>query len=265
MLRNLLMQKQGQQSNDLAEVYAYADSIGVTPQQVDSAIGNNTALRERLIAWKYLLHSLIDTGYTPWIVGNKISYINTHVVPAQGYAMEINVKETTDRRTLVGSRASATKSCFLFGYVEDKTKLHCGYGGEQSLVNTSVQLLRLKHKIKLSPSVNNHTAELYIDDAKVADLTIGELDNAKEIYLFAWNQNDVAIGSQLSVANINYLKIWSGYLNNQEKILHFVPYCDNGTYGMLDLVTGTFYGSAVPNGLFTYVLEDSNGNQVNIN
>ncbi len=265
--RRIIMAQKGV-SNDMAEVYAYAQSVGITPQQVNAALANKPAtIREKLIAWKYLLHSLVDTGYTPWLKGDGVAYINTGIVPNNGYAMEIKFLETEDSKCLVGSRATKDDNGFILGYRSaGENYIYRAYGGSSTRFRITFNYLNSVCTLALLPYVSNNRDMVVVkaNSSSVHTLVPDTFTNPKQIYLYTWNNNDVP-DSRTSLAKVEYLKIWQGYdTGNRREVWHAAPYLNNGTYGMLDLVTGTFYGSAVSNGLFTYVLEDANGNQVNL-
>lgn len=255
MLRNLLMQKQGQQSNDLAEVYAYADSIGVTPQQVDAALADKPAIiREKLIAWKYLLHSLVDTGYTPWLQGDGVAYIETDITPKlDSYArFRIIPHSTSGTQTILGAKGDSSKNYYAIGVVASRLR---GYWYDNS-----------SRPITTLTKNNDYTVtagEVRQDGVTILTAVVEKTECSYPFYIFACNERGKLQNGTITNKSINYIEV-SGLRNSVEVTSHFVPYSNNGVYGMLDLVTGTFYGSAVPNGLFTYILEDANGNAVNI-
>ena len=246
---------------DMAEVYAYADSIGVTPQQVDAAIGNNTALRERLIAWKYLLHSLVNTGYTPWLQGDGVAYINTGIIPNSNIGYEIKYY-AAGRFTMFGARTGGSGAYGYICRIQDAKKLQIAQG--TTIIAVSNYNLTDKHTIAIQPNGNNF--EVVLDGNIIYTDAAGSNTISYQTTLFAENRTTTPYIMHTNGNKLSSVKCWSNYgAANESLERHFVPYLDNGEYGMLDLVTGTFYGSAVQNGLFTYILEDSNGNQVNIN
>lgn len=250
------MQNQGQWSNDLAEVYAYADSIGVTPQQVDAAIGNNTSLRERLIAWKYLLHSLVNTGYTPWLQGDGVAYINTGVIPKTNSTITFRIKPTSFTQLVMGARNDTSDKSSSYMIVIRNTSIRGDWFGNSASLNSSA--------ITYNDICTVSAGVVYINGVLDKSYSITKTVCNYPMYLFLGNTNSVVNTSNVFTGAINHV-ILDGTINGIDGSRHFVPYCDNGTYGMLDLVSNTFFGSAAQNGLFSYELLDSNNNVVNIN
>lgn len=256
MLRNLLMQKQGQQSNDLAEVYAYADSIGITPQQVDAALADKPAIiREKLIAWKYLLHSLLDTGYTPWLKGDGVAYIETDITPVPSSYVDIHFTIEAGGAFVCGARGTSTSQRYIF-YMASRKLRNDWASGEQNnypkqyAAGTPVQVYEV-------------AGYGVVDGVEYTFDNVSRKAYDGHILIYTLNDRG-SVRTEKYAGKISSVK-FSGLRNSVAVTSHFVPCSNNGTYGMLDLVTGTFYGSAAPNGLFSYVLEDSNGNAVNIN
>lgn len=255
MFRSLLMQKQRQQSNDLAEVYAYADSIGVTPQQVDAALADKPAIiREKLIAWKYLLHSLVNTGYTPWLITEGVAYINTNIIPTVNTIVEVKSYQTKNLSFIIGSRYNT----FGFGRT---TKNSMQMFSGTTITVSNLPNMFATHTIRFFINNVTNKGELYIDGTKYGEEDNTFVSSTQPLFLYEMNNNGSARGWCVEDTRINYAEIMDG----QSRVGYFVPYLDNGEYGMLDLVSGNFYGSAAQNGLFTYILEDSNENAVNLN
>ena len=250
MFKELLLANQASNNDDLSEVYAYANSIGVTPQQVDSAIGNNTVLRERLIAWKFLIHSLVNTGYTPWLVGDGAAYIDT----GQAFSINFQIKlrtQSTYRHRIMGCYKNYLWWQLYVNEDGEGLGLQLGNGENSNkaagIYNASI--LNSQPVVVTCEGANNRA----LINGKISKIYY-DVDTTYNNYLFARNNSGTA--DSFCHGEISY------YISSNQ---HFVPYCDNGTYGMLDLVSNTFFASEVQNGLFSYRLEDSNGNAVNIN
>jgi len=262
--RRILMSQQNADTS-LSEVYAYANSVGITPQQVNSAIGNNTDLIERLIAWKYLLHSLIDTGYTPWLKGDGVAYIvtNIRIADTSTVNLKIQVLDSFYRCAIFGSRTSATENAIYVGETIYRRLYYQNYSSDiygiisdwgnylTSRIGATYQANQIYDiQIGKTSSINGdtHTYE---------NLTFLTPTGA---YIF--NTYNAPSGHPAFNGRISSVSIADAVQGIDAK---FVPYLYNGTYGMLDIESNTFFASAVQNGRFSYELWDGNGNQVNIN
>lgn len=255
MFRSLLMQKQRQQSNDLAEVYAYADSIGVTPQQVDAALADKPAIiREKLIAWKYLIHSLINTGYTPWLKGDGVAYIETDITPVSSSYVDIHFTIETGGAFICGARGTSSQRYVI--YVANRYVRNDWASGAQNNYPT---------RFAAGTPIQVYEVAGYgaVDGVEYTFDNVSRSAYGDPLLIYTIYDKG-SVRTEKYAGKISSVK-FSGLRDSVAVTGHFVPYLDNGSYGMLDLVTGTFYGSAVPNGLFAYILEDSNGNTVNLN
>lgn len=254
--RRIIMAQKGV-SNDMTEVYAYARSVGITSQQVDAALADKpTQIRQKLIAWKYLIHSLVDTGYTPWLQGDGVAYIETDITPVPSSSLDIVFRVGASAGFLCGARARGTSTQWYVVYIESRRVRGDWASGAQK--NISSTQYPVNSKVTLYEAagiaVVNGTEYTYANVNK----------EACDYPFYIYANNDGGSAHSLIFNNrISSVKL-SGNRNSVAVTGHFVPYLDNGTYGMLDLVSGNFYGSAAANGLFTYVLEDANGNQVNL-
>lgn len=266
MFRNLLMQ-QTLAANDLTEVYAYAAQYNVTAAQVDAIIAEQPAMRDRLIAWKYLIHSLANTGCTPYLVGNGVSYINTEVLPEQGSDMEVAFICNEANKCMIGSRGATSSNGFIFGYFSSTDKSYVAYGGASSNYTFASNLRDTnKHVVKI---IGSNPATITLDSDAPLSITTGTFSTFYPIFIFTWNNKasaDTSIAT--SKTKISYVRITTSTPDANTGIkpnkYYGVPYCQNGIYGMLDLTTDTFKASAVQNGLFGYELRDSNNNTITI-
>lgn len=264
MFRNLLMQ-QTLAANDLTEVYAYAAQYNVTAAQVDAIIAEQPAMRDRLIAWKYLIHSLANTGCTPYLVGNGVSYINTEVLPEQGSDMEVVFICNEASKCMIGSRSGTKNNGFVFGYFAAENKAYIAYGGASNpyTFTNSVRNPQ-KHTILITGS---SPATITLDASETLSITTKTFSAFYPVYIYTWNNSDVADSRiATSKTKISYVRITTRTPDANTGVkpnkYYGVPYCQNGIYGMLDLTTDTFKASAVQNGLFGYELRDSNNNVV---
>lgn len=264
MFRNLLMQ-QTLAANDLTEVYDYAAQYNVTAAQVDAIIAEQPAIRDRLIAWKYLIHSLANTGCTPYLVGNGVSYINTEVLPEQGSDMEVVFICNEANKCMIGSRTDNRNDGFIFGNFPAVNKSYIAYGGASNpyTFTNSVRNAR-KHSILIA---GGSPATITLDASETLSITTKTFSAFSPVYIYTWNSGGVADSRiATSATKISYVKITTGTPDANTGInpnkYYGVPYCQNGIYGMLDLTTDTFKASAVQNGLFGYELRDSNNNVV---
>lgn len=264
MFRNLLMQ-QTLAANDLTEVYAYAAQYNVTAAQVDAIIAEQPAMSDRLIAWKYLIHSLANTGCTPYLVGNGVSYINTEVLPEQGSDMEVVFICNEANKCMVGSRTDNRNDGFIFGNFPATNKSYIAYGGASNpyTFTNSVRNSQ-KHTILI---VGGSPATITLDASETLSITTKTFSAFFPVYIYTWNSGGAADSRiATSATKISYVKITTRTPDTNTGIkpnkYYGVPYCQNGIYGMLDLTTDTFKASAVQNGLFGYELRDSNNNVV---
>lgn len=266
MFRNLLMQ-QTLAANDLTEVYAYAAQYNVTAAQVDAIIAEQPAMRDRLIAWKYLIHSLANTDCTPYLVGDGAGYINTEVLPEQGSDMEVVFICNEASKCMIGSRTDNRNDGFIFGNFPAANKSYIAYGG-RSNVCTFTNSVRnpQKHTILITGS---SPATITLDASETLSISTGTFTSFFPVYIYTWNNSDGADERiATSATKISYVKITTGTPDANTGVkpnkYYGVPYCQNGIYGMLDLTTDTFKASAVQNGLFGYELRDSNNNVITL-
>lgn len=253
--RRIIMAQKGV-SNDMTEVYAYAQSVGITSQQVDAALADKPAIiREKLIVWKYLLHSLVDTGYTPWLKGDGVAYINTGVIPKTNSTITFRIEPASSSQIIMGARVNTVDIDNSYMIVSNSNRIR----GDWYACNKNVYSSSLTRNDVCTVSAG----VIYINGVLNNSYSRTKAECNYPIYLFFGNTRSTLNTSNVFTGGINHV-ILDGTINGVDGSCHFVPYLDNGSYGMLDLVTGSFYGSAAPNGLFTYVLEDTNGNQVNL-
>lgn len=264
--RNLLMQ-QTLAANDLTEVYAYAAQYNVTAAQVDAIIAEQPAMRDRLIAWKYLIHSLANTGCTPYLLGDGTAYINTEVLPEQGSDMEVAFICNEANKCMIGGRDTAYENGFIFGYFSAVNKAYVAYGGRSSVCTfTNSVRNSQKHTILIT---GGSTATITLDASETLSITTGTFTAFFPVFIYTWNTRSGADSRiATSATKISYVRITTGTPNANTGVkpnkYYGVPYCQNGIYGMLDLTTDTFKASAVQNGLFGYELRDSNNNTITI-
>lgn len=266
MFRNLLMQ-QTLAANDLTEVYAYAAQYNVTSDQVDAIIAEQPAMRDRLIAWKYLIHSLANTGCTPYLVGNGVSYINTEILPEQGSDMEVAFICNEANKCMIGSRTDNKNDGFVFGYFPAVNKSYIAYGGASNpyTFTNSVRDAQ-KHIILIT---GGSPATITLDTSETLSITTKTFATFSPVYIYTWN-NRTSVDSRIatSATKISYVRITTGTPDANTGVksnkYYGVPYCQNGIYGMLDLTTDTFKASTVQNGLFGYELRDSNNNTITL-
>lgn len=254
-------------ANDLTEVYAYAAQYNVTSEQVDAIIAERPAMRDRLIAWKYLIHSLANTGCTPYLVGNGVSYINTEVLPEQGSDMEVVYICNENNKAMLGSRTDRSNNGFVFGFFYEEDKGYLAYGGStykytfaNSIRNTQ------KHTVLIT---GGSPATITLDSSEPSSITTKTFTSFFPVFIYTLNTRGVADNRiATSATKISYVKITTATPDANTGIksnkYYGVPYCQNGVYGMLDLTTDTFKASAVQNGLFSYELRDSNNNTITI-
>lgn len=265
MFHNLL-RMMGQSSGidaDLSEVYSYANTFGITRQQVNAKIVEKPFLRSRLIGWKYLIHSLFDTGYTPWIKGDGVAYFIVPIKPNVDSYAEIVIKgDIPNTRLLLGCRYGSSNDAI---YVKTRHLISINNNCirydwvNNDFYNSYSVPLPQKTKIKVAKGllaindvtiVNNPNVDKTTPDVNFAIFTCNNANGATTSYQYDGYFNRVVITGDIA-PNVN------GSVN-------LVPYLNNGEYGMLDLVSGNFYGSAVANGRFSYELWDENNNAVNI-
>ena len=262
------MQSQQSETGDMTEVYAYAQSVGITPQQVCDALANKSAvIREKLIAWKYLLHSLVDTGYTPWLQGDGVAYIETNIAPITTSYVDIyfTMEEGEDRLYVCGTGKRKTSKIDASYYIFINSRRVC-----DRWASTSSELNYYPIQPAAGTPVHVYEAVGYgiIDGV---EYTIASDSGKKSRYdapLYIFGVNNGASHLKEYPGKISFVK-FSGerYFYGMDHVAvtgHFVPYFDNGTYGMLDLVSGNFYGNAAANGMFSYELWDKNNNVINI-
>jgi len=264
--RNLLMQ-QTLAANDLTEVYAYAAQYNVTSDQVDAIIAEQPAMRDRLIAWKYLIHSLANTGCTPYLLGDGAGYINTEVLPEQGSDMEVAFICNEADKCMVGGRTDNKNNGFIFGFFYEENKGYLAYGG-MSYRYTFANSIRntQKHTILIT---GGYPATITLDMSEPSSISTKKSTFFFPVFIYTWNNGGVADSRiATSATKISYVRITTGTPDANTGIkpnkYYGVPYCQNGIYGMLDLTTDTFKASAVQNGLFGYELRDSNNNTITI-
>lgn len=269
--RNLLMQQQ-KTASDLAEVYDYASTYGITSAQIDTLVEQKPALRSRLIAWKYLVHSLFDTGCTPYLCGDGVAWIDTGIYSQNGIIAELDCIVTQravpifgcrelNATTVNGVKINNPNTIYTALVAAVNNYYTTYYGSVNAIKNTlsDSSFVTTRHKYKVS----NEGA--YYDGTKFStfDSSLAVFTIALPIYLYTIADYDgtnisTDYKNRFSQAKICRFKLST----SSEDLFDAVPYCDNGVYGMLDLTTDTFKASAVQNGLFGYELRDSNNNTI---
>lgn len=257
------MQSQQSETGDMTEVYAYAQSVGITPQQVCDALANKSAvIREKLIAWKYLLHSLLDTGYTPWLQGDGVAYIKTDITPIVTSYVDIlfTMVESENNEYLCGAGKQMTSKIDARYYILIYSRQVSDHWASTT---TGSNFYPIQPAAGTPVHVYEAVGYGVIDGVEytVASGSLRKMRANYNLFIFGMN-NGVSRLAEYS-GKISFVK-FSGERDSVEVTGHFVPYFDNGTYGMLDLVSGNFYGNAAANGMFSYELWDKNNNVINI-
>lgn len=196
----------------------------------------------------------MDTGYTPWLQGDGVAYIETDITPVPSSYVDILFTLEAGGTFVCGARGTVSQRYLI--YTSSRQLRNDWASGEQNYypirpaAGTPVQVYEVAGYGVIDGveyTFDNESRKAY--DGHILIYTLYDRGNVR---------------TEKYAGKISSVK-FSGLRNSVAVTGHFVPYLNNGVYGMLDLVSGNFYGSAVQNGLFTYVLEDSNGNQVNIN
>lgn len=243
------------------EAYDYALSFGKKcVKDLKKAIeesDNPAMLIKRINDWKYVIHSLVDTGYTSWLKGDGSAYIDTGVFGSGDTITEVvvrNNRTTADSSItcgVLGAMSSYTSRNYTLFYSSDSGMyIFNGY-------NTTYP--------KISPKgaycngvLKKDKGDLYYNGGLINSIDYASFTTQYAMYLFAFNRQ----GSATGLSNNIYI---SRCDINGSNI--FVPYYNGSEYCMLDINSGIIYENAnvvdgVKVGAFDWMLTDKDGNEV---
>ena len=182
-----------------------------------------------------IAYSLVEGIGTRWLLSSGESYIATTIIPTYDLCAEVKVI-FSGAKWLYGSRKTNVNH---FGCLYGGSALQFDYG-------------TTRHDHSYSPIVMGSE---YILKQEINHCYVNGVENtfarqdvtySYPLYLFALNREGTL------VANSNATKItYERFYRDGTNIALFVPYKKNGAMGMIDLLTGTFYGNANSSGSFT--------------
>lgn len=201
-----------------------------------------------------IAYSLVEGIGTRWLVGDGTAYIDTLYVHKSTTAANITYKCDTRRNW----------AC-LFGYrnVSYSANAYNFWNGWSSAVhcysrtgNEKAGTVAFEADAKYHAETSGLVAKIYKNGALSETITSTGKNNGGlgTWFLFSCNKAGSATGKQTECTTQAFISDFE-ILESGEMIKHFVPFKRNGAMGMIDLLTGTFYGNANSSGSFTESIE----------
>jgi len=240
------------------EVRDYASKLGVL-----DALNEYCCEHKDMIAyineWKYVIHSLVDTGYTSWLKGDGVAYIDTECYPTLEDEMDFTFNlPVFERSGLLGSGYAYNSSdTFMFGFWSNHCMGYIGGTNNKSLCSTSLGVINVKANIN---GANSYAQNFNGSFTNENGLTISE--TPRSYYLFKCNTANKDLQNPSKVCIKNFSLVQDG------NSINYIPYYDtkSRTFGMLDTLDTNaktrFHASANLTGEFTWSLTDASGSDV---
>ena len=184
-----------------------------------------------------IAYSLVEGIGTRWLIGNQSAYIQTDITAldaTDNFEIYFGVL-TSNTGSLFGRNLGYnTAGCFYFK--ANSNKVECSVNGSYA---ANLATLTIGNTYHATMSISKFT----LDGSTKKTWSISSLSGTQPFFLL-WGS-----GEYKSAAKVSYIK------NNGNHACNFVPFIhkDNSVeyYGMIDLLTGTFYGDATGNNGFT--------------
>lgn len=243
------------------EVLQYAASFGDT---VLNALKDYCNVHKELIPyindWKYIIHSLVDTGYTSWLKGDGRAYINTNIPVTTHANIKLLAWNNGSLRTqnLFGERTVGEQlSTLLFLFWSPSRENFSAYSMRGT--NTISHNQTLEHNSKVEFTLTDNISKIKIKEnewVKVLEQTEVLGDKDLTFYIFSHLKNKSTLKADASISYVEY-----EYGGDNHK---YIPYYNKNTerYGMLDVFNVTdepsesFYDSVYPEYSFSWILTD---------
>ena len=194
-----------------------------------------------------LVCSLVETSKTRWLVGDGKAYINTGV--GLQYPVRSRSKimlQTTGSYSIASSRNNNGNSRMYLIFFD--TSRWCLPKGGEWTVGTSV-VANKEYSVDVSIDTANYKM---IVNGVAEQVTAAPPVSSQSIYLFARNNISTIDSLAPTGTKLAYITI-----EQESKNANFIPMQrTDGTCGMLDIISGTFYPNANTQGSFTIALTD---------
>lgn len=236
------------------DAYDYALSFGKKVvkdlKKVIDASENPALLIKRINDWKYLIHSLVDTGYTSWLKGDGSAYVKIAKTYSTTSRMEIMYSsDTTLKNRYICGWYGGSGTPMLFLCINNATpsKYQVGFG--KAFSNTTKVLDDKIHSCVIDKGV------VYFDNIEYYKFTEYTEGNASTFYVFA-GARTTTNGTKCNITKVIV-----------ENTLCVVPYYNGTEYCMLDINSGEIHENAnvvdgAKVGAFEWMLTDASGNEV---
>lgn len=226
------------------EVKRYASSLNVTKELKNVIKSGNENLVTIVNGWKESIHSLVDTGKTPWIKNNGEAYFDTGYIPnnTSGAKIKFMSLDTTTDAIYYGSRAASGN--FRYWLNLSKGKIVEFSVGASEGGNRTVDFGE-PHTIEMNFCNDNKRK---FDGEEYGAIT-PNLSLYKHVGIFVgYEQDDSLIG--IPKGSISRVQISEG-----NTIIHdYIPYYKESKYCMVDIVSGLVKSDASGKDKFTYEL-----------
>lgn len=230
------------------EVKKYASSLGVYEDLKNLVNSSTQVIVNMLNGWKESIHSLVNTGKTPWINNNGTAYFDTQYIPSNNSGAKIVFmsKGKTSDAIYYGSRA-------LSGNYRYWLNLSSGTIAEFSVGNSESIETGIKHTVQFNES---HVIQMnflndnkrYFDGKYYADIT-PNLSKYKHAGIFCgYDADDSVIG--IPNGSLSRVQLTEGH----KIVRDYIPYYKDGKYCMVDIIDGSVYHDATNSNGFTYTL-----------
>ena len=192
-----------------------------------------------------LVCSLVETSKTRWLVGDGKAYVDTGVIPIDATLYEVvGSINPTSNSSLLGLHIGKSTYNYIAGYLTN-AQFKCfvvNWGNGTHSRGAGVKDANLhRHKF------DRITGEYNVDDNSVI-LTVGATASTDTLKLFANSPYN-----QRCSGNVVECKMSNGTTPIREM---YPMQRTDGTCGMLDIISGTFYPNANTEGAFTIALTD---------
>lgn len=206
--------------------------------------------------------------YTPveYIETDGVAYINTNITGAPNKSAEIKILPVIGDATYLGSRGSSTDGeakkfvMFRFDHFSSDDSYRVGFGYYYSAANTGCPSVT-NSVLNGTPfvakgSFKSGAQSVSVKEQGGSDFTsmstsyTRTISSTLKMFLLALNDNGAVSQTANDGTRLYYCKIYSD-ANYSTIVFDGIPCYYNGTYGLWDLVTDSFFGNAAGSGAFT--------------
>ena len=191
-----------------------------------------------------IAYSLVEGIGTRWLVGDGTAYINSGWIPKESN-FEIKTRYKYKR---LGTNMALYANRWNEG---NGLVFMCGANYAYIQTSTSIQRnvnlgITVGADVKMSHTVSAVTTEIG-GVTRTSSTGVSTINNAQELWICGkQNGADLFFDGDLAY--------WQLLFGTAEQ-MNLVPYKKNGAMGMIDLLTGTFYGNANSSGSFSESIE----------